>query len=96
MSRALNSRYPRLSSSVYESTRTSCRLLGEVPWLARFGFNRALNYEIVVNWVVAEQKSQGLFQTEHHDEERYWLFAASGKGSPERTQNLFARLRPSR
>jgi len=45
-----------------------------------FGFHEALNYTIVVNWMIAEHKSQGLFQTDSgkHDEEWFWLFAASG------------------
>src|SRR5262249_33720708 len=29
---------------------------------AAFGYHDALNYQIVVNWVIAEHKSQGLFQ----------------------------------
>jgi LmbE family N-acetylglucosaminyl deacetylase len=47
---------------------------------ASFGFHNALNYQIVVNWVIAEHKSQGLFQTEYgrSDSEQFWLFEASG------------------
>jgi N-acetylglucosamine malate deacetylase 2 len=47
---------------------------------ASFGFHGALNYQIVVNWVIAEHKSQGLFQTEYgkNDSEYFWLFDASG------------------
>jgi N-acetylglucosamine malate deacetylase 2 len=45
-----------------------------------FGYQNALNYQIVVNWMIAEHKSQGLFQndTGKHDAEHFWLFAASG------------------
>jgi LmbE family N-acetylglucosaminyl deacetylase len=45
-----------------------------------FGYQNALNYNIVVNWVIAEHKSQGLFQTDtgKHDQERFWLFALGG------------------
>jgi len=62
---------------------------------AAFGFEKALNYQIVVNWMIAEHKSQGLFQTDSnkHDLERYWLFHAGGSGSLESSKSLFAALR---
>jgi N-acetylglucosamine malate deacetylase 2 len=46
-----------------------------------FGYHNALNYQIVVNWVIAEHKSQGLFQTDcgRHDFEEFWLFDVSGQ-----------------
>jgi LmbE family N-acetylglucosaminyl deacetylase len=45
-----------------------------------FGYQNALNYQIVVNWMIAEHKSQGLFQTDYgrHDVERFWMFEAGG------------------
>jgi hypothetical protein len=63
---------------------------------AAFGFHDGLNYQIVVNWMIAEHKSQGLFQlsANKHDVERYWLFAASGPQSLAATTNLFETLRP--
>jgi LmbE family N-acetylglucosaminyl deacetylase len=47
---------------------------------SRFGYAGALNYQIVANWVIAEYKSQGLFQTDcgKHDLEQFWLFALGG------------------
>jgi hypothetical protein len=64
---------------------------------AAFGYDKALNYQIVVNWMIAEHKSQGLFQTDSnkHDVERYWLFRSSGSGALEKTRALFAALRPA-
>jgi N-acetylglucosamine malate deacetylase 2 len=61
-----------------------------------FGFNHELNYQIVVNWMIAEHKSQGLFQlsANKHDVERYWLFEASGPESLTATSALFEALRP--
>jgi N-acetylglucosamine malate deacetylase 2 len=61
-----------------------------------FGFNHELNYQIVVNWMIAEHKSQGLFQlsANKHDVERYWLFAVSGPESLTATRSLFEALRP--
>jgi LmbE family N-acetylglucosaminyl deacetylase len=61
----------------------------------RFGFNRSLSYQIVVNWMIAEHKSQGLFQTECNklDEERFWLFSRNPAGALEKTQSLFSAIR---
>jgi LmbE family N-acetylglucosaminyl deacetylase len=53
---------------------------------ARFGYRDALNYQIVVNWFIAEHKSQGLFQTDSgkHQLEQFWLFGASGRDADSR------------
>jgi LmbE family N-acetylglucosaminyl deacetylase len=55
-----------------------------------FGYRDALNYQIVVNWVIAEHKSQGLFQTDYgrHEVERFWLFRGSGEDASNRTARL--------
>jgi LmbE family N-acetylglucosaminyl deacetylase len=55
----------------------------------RFGQQGALNYQIVANWVIAEHKSQGLFQTDYgkHDVERFWAFALTPR-AVERAQEL--------
>jgi LmbE family N-acetylglucosaminyl deacetylase len=60
-----------------------------------FGYRNALNYQIVVNWVIAEHKSQGLFQNDYsrHELEQFWLFEASGKDARERLPRLQALLR---
>jgi len=49
-----------------------------------FGYQNALSYQIVVNWMIAEHKSQGLFQNDagKHSSESFWLFAASGPVRP--------------
>jgi LmbE family N-acetylglucosaminyl deacetylase len=79
------------------------RLLAEAPVYtfdrtASFGPDRALSYQIVVNWAIAEHKSQGLFQTEsnHHEEERFYLFAESGPTALRDTERLFRQLSGSR
>ena len=58
---------------------------------ASFGLNHSLNYQIVVNWIIAEHKSQGLFQTDcyKHDEERFWVLDSGAKASVEKTRRLF-------
>ncbi|HKD04825.1 MAG TPA: PIG-L family deacetylase [Bryobacteraceae bacterium] len=63
--------------------------------LAHFGFHQSLTYQIVVNWMIAEHKSQGLFQMEcnRFDEERFWLLARNPADALERTTALFDALR---
>jgi LmbE family N-acetylglucosaminyl deacetylase len=60
-----------------------------------FGYRNALNYQIVVNWVIAEHKSQGLFQNDYGREEyvQFWLFEASGKDAAHRLPHLQTLLR---
>ena len=50
---------------------------------ASFGYQDALDYQIVVNWLIAEYKSQGLFQKDclKHDVEQYWQLAAGPRGA---------------
>jgi LmbE family N-acetylglucosaminyl deacetylase len=62
-----------------------------------FGYHDALSYQIVVNWVIAEHKSQGLFQTDYgrHDIERFWLFSLSGEQAQGKTALLGEHLKPS-
>ena len=64
---------------------------------AAFGYHDALNYQIVVNWVIAEHKSQGLFQSDsgRHQLERFWLFAVSGASGAARAGALAGQLSPS-
>jgi LmbE family N-acetylglucosaminyl deacetylase len=57
---------------------------------ASFGYQNALNYQIVVNWVIAEHKSQGLFQSDYgrHQTEQFWLFAIGGHRTNPRLPDL--------
>jgi N-acetylglucosamine malate deacetylase 2 len=77
--------YPltRAGSDVHEFWRSS-----------PFGFRDALNYQIIVNWVIAAHKSQGLFQMDagRHDVERFWRFEVSGSNSPGNALRLFEQL----
>lgn len=61
-----------------------------------FGYHDALSYAIVANWMIAEYKSQGLFQTDtgKHDQESFWLFAVSGARGPSATAELLEQLLP--
>jgi N-acetylglucosamine malate deacetylase 2 len=64
---------------------------------SHFGYRNALNYQIVVNWFIAEHKSQGLFQADSgkHQLEQFWLFEASGRDAESRARELAARLTPA-
>jgi LmbE family N-acetylglucosaminyl deacetylase len=57
------------------------------------GYRDSLNYRIVVNWLIAEHKSQGLFQNDFGKDqfEQFWLFEASGENSQDRLSD-FQRL----
>ena len=59
-----------------------------------FGPGGSLNYNIIVNWVIAEHKSQGLFQTEYgkHSHENFWVFDTKTPDATTRANALFERL----
>ncbi|MEO6695923.1 MAG: PIG-L family deacetylase, partial [Ignavibacteria bacterium] len=61
----------------------------------KFGFKDALDYKIIVNWVIAEHKSQGTMQLlmNRGDIENYWYFDVNPKSSLQRTQELFELLK---
>jgi LmbE family N-acetylglucosaminyl deacetylase len=55
-----------------------------------FGHGDALRYDIVVQWVIAEHKSQGMFQNDagKHDIEHFWRFALGPDDAVARTEAL--------
>ena len=54
----------------------------------------SLNYSIIVNWVIAEHKSQGLFQTEYgrHSHENFWVLDSGTPSAETKAGQLFAQL----
>jgi N-acetylglucosamine malate deacetylase 2 len=58
----------------------------------RFGYQESLSYQIVVDWVIAEHKSQGLFQTRCQQDrfENFWLFTVNRTSATGRAESLFA------
>jgi N-acetylglucosamine malate deacetylase 2 len=58
---------------------------------ARFGFHSALTYQIVVDWMIAEHKSQGLLQTwcEKDPTEYIWIDDGSSPKAEAKAQSLF-------
>ena len=62
---------------------------------AKFGFKKMLDYKIVVNWEIAEHKSQGVMQLgmNYGDYEQFFYFALNGKEGLEKCRLLFEQLK---
>lgn len=62
-----------------------------------FGFRNKLNYKIVVNWLIAEHKSQGTMQTfmGQGDYEYFWFFDMNDKAGFDKAKKLFEDLSKS-
>ncbi len=56
-----------------------------------------LTYQIIVNWLIAEHRSQGTVQLYMNfwDIERFWIFDANDSGAGAETEALFRRLNGS-
>jgi len=70
----------------------------EVDRDVTFGFRNALSYQIIANWLIAEHKSQGQYQTAmgKGDFEDFEIFQLSGSDGAERAKKLFDALSKSR
>jgi N-acetylglucosamine malate deacetylase 2 len=62
----------------------------------RFGYHNALTFQVVVSWMIAEHKSQGLLQTMHNKDakEFIWVHLPDSPGSDEAVRLLFRQLVP--
>ena len=62
---------------------------------APFGYKGKLNYKIVVNWEIAEHKSQGTMQLAMNmgDYENFWFFALNKPEDKAKCNTLFDRLK---
>jgi len=58
---------------------------------ATLGFHHALNYQMVVSWMIAEHKSQGLFQTMYNKDpyEYIWIARRSAPDAETLASDLF-------
>ena len=67
----------------------------QIDRTASFGFKNKLNYKIIVNWEIAEHKSQGTMQTyiNEGDYEEYWFFDVNAAASYSKTANFFDMLK---
>ena len=61
------------------------RQLGPVP---------SMTYHIIVNWMIAEYKSQGTYQTLYgkHSHENFWVFDNGSPGALARSRQFFEKL----
>lgn len=61
----------------------------------KFGFKNALDYKIIVNWLIAEHKSQGTMQTfmNQGDIENFWWFDINDRAALPAARELFERLK---
>lgn len=59
-----------------------------------FGLESKLNYKMIVNWIIAEHKSQGTVQNimNHGDYENFWFFAVNDEESLAKAEYLFDML----
>jgi len=60
-----------------------------------FSYKNALNYKIIVNWEIAEHKSQGTMQLAMNmgDYEDFWYFTINGPAGMQKCKELFDRLK---
>ncbi|MCE2504082.1 MAG: PIG-L family deacetylase [Chlorobi bacterium] len=60
----------------------------------KFGYKDRLDYKIIVNWLIAEHKSQGTMQLAMNrgDLEEFWWFDMNDREKFEETRELFRRL----
>jgi len=61
----------------------------------KFGYKNALSYKMIVNWAVAEHKSQGTIQNDiaRDDFENFWYFSVNGEKGIEKTRMLFEEMK---
>jgi LmbE family N-acetylglucosaminyl deacetylase len=59
-----------------------------------FGFRHSLSYQIVLDWVIAEHKSQGLFQTTvgQNRYENFWVFSNGGSTANKTASAFFKKI----
>lgn len=60
----------------------------------KFGFRNQLDYRVIVNWLIAEHKSQGVMQLymNQGDRENFWFFAINDKATLPALKKLFDQL----
>ncbi|MCW3127904.1 MAG: family deacetylase [Bacteroidetes bacterium] len=60
-----------------------------------FGYKNKLSYKVIVNWEIAEHKSQGTMQLAMNqgDYENFWLFDLNAQGADAKCKKLFEELK---
>lgn len=61
----------------------------------KFGYKNTLDYKVIVNWDIAEHKSQGTMQIlmNQDDYENFWFFKLNNDTGIEKTKKLFDALK---
>lgn len=79
----------------YPVTNVSDTIPFQFDRTQRFGYNDALNYKIIVNWLIAEHKSQGTMQMlmNRSDYENYWYLDINPKSGYQKSKELFDKLK---
>ena len=79
---------------------TESRVLGDTAKFyvdrdAKFGYKNSLDYHVIVNWEIAEHKSQGTMQLfmNRGDREQFWYFSLNGNEGLAKTYDLFEQLK---
>jgi LmbE family N-acetylglucosaminyl deacetylase len=79
---------------------TETKVEGSAPMFffdksVKFGFRNALSYKIIVNWEIAEHKSQGTMQLAMNqgDLEQFWYFTMNGEKGKEKCRKFFEQLK---
>lgn len=81
--------------SPYPITSVSDTIPFQFDRTSKFGYRDALDYKIIVNWLIAEHKSQGTMQLlmNRGDIENFWYFDINDPGKKEQTRELFENLK---
>jgi LmbE family N-acetylglucosaminyl deacetylase len=79
----------------YPLTSVSDTIPFEFDRTQKFSYKDALDYKIIVNWLIAEHKSQGTMQLgmNQGDYEVYWYFDINPEKGKEKTKELFDKLK---
>jgi LmbE family N-acetylglucosaminyl deacetylase len=82
----------------YPETRVSSVSLPPFDRSSSFGFKNQLSYQIYVNWMVAEHKSQGLFQTYFNRDklENFYLFDSGNPNDAQKAVDFMKSILPPR
>lgn len=79
----------------FSVTNTSDTIPFQFDRTQKFGYKDVLNYKIVVNWLIAEHKSQGTMQLQMNkgDFENYWYLDINPPSGKEKVKELFDKLK---
>lgn len=87
-------RFSQLKNYAETKTETDTAMF-KLDRTTPFGFRNMLNYHAVVNWEIAEHKSQGTMQLAMNrgDYELFWYFTLNGEEGKTKTAKLFEQLK---